>query len=240
MALTLSKKAQGEFEIHPITNGMIRAVIVDITPLEKKQTEYGLKEVFRIVYESEMKKEDGTPYCIWSGNYTPSLNEKANIRKDLKKIRGRDVSAAEEDAFDIEAALMGLTVQMIIEHEEGREGGKVFTKIAYLGPNKGEALQPSGKYVRKQDRKEKPSGSGGSYRKTGDDESARDPWQRCKVHVGSCKGMDLGDLSEEQVKKLLENWLPQARTAQKTTADDRRLIAALTEVESALVEPASF
>jgi hypothetical protein len=37
----------------------------------------------------------------------------------------------------------------------------------------------------------------------------------------------LRDLSEEQVKKLVANWLPIGRANAKPTADDRRLMGAL-------------
>jgi hypothetical protein len=48
-----------------------------------------------------------------------------------------------------------------------------------------------------------------------------------KVHVGKCRGLELRDLSPDQVQALIANWLPTAKTLPKPTADDKRLIAAL-------------
>jgi hypothetical protein len=41
------------------------------------------------------------------------------------------------------------------------------------------------------------------------------PWQKCKVHVGKNAGLDLGDLDEESVQKLLTNWLPAAKSSRR-------------------------
>jgi hypothetical protein len=48
-----------------------------------------------------------------------------------------------------------------------------------------------------------------------------------KIHVGRCKGLEVRDLSPEQIGALNENWLPTAKANAKPTADDKRLIAAL-------------
>ena len=48
-------------------------------------------------------------------------------------------------------------------------------------------------------------------------------------------------MSPDKIKKLCENWLPKAEAAEKKTADDKRLIAALKWIqskESATQEPA--
>jgi hypothetical protein len=47
------------------------------------------------------------------------------------------------------------------------------------------------------------------------------------VHVGRHAGQELRELSAESIDKLVEHWLPAAKAAPKTTADDKRLIAAL-------------
>jgi len=111
MSLVLSKKSGGDFVPHPETDGLIRAVIVDVTAPKKVQSQFGEREVFKLVYESEIADETGRPFAVWSFPYTPSLNEKANFRKDLKKIRGRDLTADEELHFPVDS-LIGLPVQV--------------------------------------------------------------------------------------------------------------------------------
>jgi len=230
------KKGGGDFSPHPETEGTVKAVIVDVTPLEKSQSEYGERDVFRLVYETEVTDDDGKRFCVWSRKYTPSLNEKANLRKDIKKIFGRDLTEAEKEEFDTEA-LIGMGVKLIVQHEEGKDG-KQYAVISFIGPDKDkETLKPSGKYIRKKDREDKGGGAAGGgeqaqYRKAPktNEEDGRDEWQKCKVHVGKHAGVDLGDLDQEAVQALIEKWLPTCKANPKPKADDKRLAAALETV----------
>jgi len=233
--MKLSEKKGGDFQPHPESEGTIKAVIVDVTPLKKVQYEFGERDVFRLVYESEMTDDQGTRYCIWSRSYTPSINEKANFRKDVKKIMGRDLTAAELDEFDTEG-LIGLGVKIIVQHEEGKDG-KTYAVLSFIGPDKDKSkLKPSGKYTRVKDRPEKTDGASGGgqagYRKSpaATEDEGRADWQKTKVHVGKHSGVDLGDLDEEAVGALITNWLPAHEKNAKPKADDKRLAAALCEV----------
>jgi len=231
--MKLSESKNGEFTPHPETEGPVKAVIVDITPLKKRQTQYGEKDEFRLVFETEVADDDGKRFCIWSRGYTPSLNEKAALRKDLKKMMGRDLTTAELNEFDTDG-LLGMGVKLIVMHEESE--GKTFANITFIAPDKGDALKPSGKYVRVQDRpaREEKGGAGAasSYRKApaAEEGEGRAPWQKTKVHVGKNAGVDLGDLDEEAVKALIEKWLPVGKALPKPLKADRELIAALDEV----------
>ena len=233
--MKLSEKKGGDFTPHPETDGTVKAVIVDVTPLKKVQSEYGERDVFRLVYESEVTDEEGKRFCVWSRPYTPSLNEKSNFRKDVKKIMGRDLTTAELDEFDTEG-LIGMAVKLIVQHEEGKDG-KQYSVLSFIGPDKDkDKLKPSGKYTRVKDRPEKGDGASGGgqagYRKApaaAEDEGRAD-WQKCKVHVGKHAGVDLGDLEEDAVKALIEKWLPAHEANAKPKADDKRLAAALKEV----------
>lgn len=242
--MILTKKSGGDFQPHPETDALIKGVIVDITPLKKRDTTFGPKEEFRLVIETEMKKDDGSHWHVWSHGYTPSLNEKAAFRKDLKKILGRALSAAEEDGFDVEKQLLHFPVMVLVGHDvDEKDSTKVYANIRHISPDKtGEPLKPSGKYVRVKDREKKEGdGAGASYRKAagGEEEEGRVPWQKCKVHVGKNAGLDLGDLDEDSVSKLITNWLPKAKADPKPKADDKRLIAALEAVQALLGARAS-
>lgn len=232
--MKLSEKKGGDFHPHPETDGTVRGVIVDVTPLKKVQSQYGERDVFRLVFETEVTDDDGKRFCVWSRGYTPSLNEKANFRKDLKRILGRDLTQTELDEFDTEA-LVGRGVQLIVQHEEG-QNGTTYAVISFIGPDKAkEALKPSGNYKRVKDREQKDgaaSGEGSSYRKApaATEDEGRQPWQKVKVHVGKHAGVDLGDLQEDAVKALIDKWLPAHKANAKPKADDKRLAAALEEV----------
>lgn len=232
--MKLSEKKGGDFTPHPETEGTVKAVIVDLTPLKKVQSEFGEREVFRVVYETEVEDDDGKRFCIWSRPYTPSLNPKANFRKDVKKILGRELTEAEANDFDCDV-LLGMGVKLIVQHEEGKDG-KTYATLSFIGPDKDKTtLKPSGKYTRVKDREEKAGGGGGDqagYRKApaAAAEEGRSEWQKCKVHIGKHAGVDLGDLDEEAVGALIAKWLPVHEANAKPKADDKRLAAALKEV----------
>jgi hypothetical protein len=240
------KGNDGNFEPCPEYNG--KGVCVDVTPLRKQQSEFGERDVFKVVFEVDMDREDGSRFCVWSRNFTPSLNEKANFRKFVRGWFGRDLSDAELEDFDTET-LVGKGAQLVVVHEH--KEGKVYANIAACTPDRTNApLAPSGKYVRMKDRPtsvganaagaasqgggQKSVGRGqnggapqGGYRRAQQAESNEGDLGATKIHVGRCKGLEVRDLSSEQVVALIEKWLPQAKAGAKQTADDKRLISAL-------------
>ena len=224
--MKLSEKKNSNFTPHPETEGPIKAVLVDITDLKKRQTQYGEKEEFRLVFETEcMDEENDRRFCIWSRGYVPSLNEKAALRKDLKKMMGRELTSAELEEFDIES-LIGHGVKLIIQHET--KDDKTYANISFIAPDKEKALKPSGKYKRIKDRDDKPADA--------DEDEAPEPtasgWEAVVVHVGKHKGKKLADVDEGGVKILIEKWLPTAKAAKNL--EDAGLIAALDELAALL------
>ena len=216
-----------KFEQCPEFTG--RAVCVDVTPLRKRQSQYGEQEVFKLVFEVELEKEDGGGrYCVWSRNFTPTLNEKSNFRKFLRGWFGRDLTEAELQAFETDS-LIGKAAQVVVVHEF-REN-ETYANIAACTPLRGEALKPTGKYIRVQDRKPEDGGKGagasGGYRRAEPVAGNAEDLGATKIHVGKCKGLELRDLSPAQAQALIEHWLPTAKANVKPTADDKRLIAAL-------------
>src|SRR5690349_1317815 len=160
------KANNNDFEPCPEFTG--KAVCVDVTPLRKQQRQYGERNVFKLVFEVDAEKEDGSPYAVWSPNFTPTLNEKASLRKFLRGWFGRDLSTAELEDFDTET-LIGKPAQLVVVHEH--KDGKVYANIAACTPDKsGEPLKPSGKFVRAKDRATSPApqgaGAQGGYRRT--------------------------------------------------------------------------
>ena len=249
--MKLSNKSGGDFQPHE--DGTFIGVCVDVTPLVKRQTDYGIKEEFRLVFETNAQAQpDGSRQCVWSRAFTPSLSEKANFRKFLRQWLGRDLNAAEEADFDTEE-LIGKGANLVIIQEQ--VGEKTYANIAACTPLKGEGIAPSGKFVRKKDREEKQEGAAGgsesSYRKAAapseggnagesvDGTAAGSDWTKVKVHVGKHAGVELRDLDAEAIKKLHANWLPVHESAKKPTADDKRLAAALKLAVEAISEPAA-
>jgi hypothetical protein len=225
MAITVKNSGGKSFAPHPETEGFIRAVIVDVTELKTMQTKFGDKEVFKLVYETEYVDENGRHGIVWSPPYTPSLNEKASLRKDLKRIRGVDITAEESREMDIEATLLGFPVKVMIEHT--KVGDRVFAQILNIRPDAGETpYKPCGEYVRQCDRQE---GGGSTYRPASaapEDDAKEGDWMKCKVHVGKFANIPLGDIPNEAKDNLHDVWIPTLEN-KKPDANDRRLKAAL-------------
>ena len=221
------KNNSGNFQPCPEYTGS--AVCVDVTPLKTVQTQYGPKEKFRFVFEIAETKDDGTPWCVWSAPFTPSYHENAALRPFLRKWMGRELTADELKNFDTED-LLGRTAHITVIHEHS--DGEVYANIALIQPDKSaQPLKPSGKFVRMKDRQAAPAGGGagahGGYRRAEPAGENSGDLGATKIHVGKCKGLEVRDLSPEQVGALIENWLPTAKANAKPTADDKRLIAAL-------------
>jgi len=227
--MKLSEKKGGDFTPHPATDAPVKGVIVDITPLKKRMTAFGEKEEFRLVYETEVEDtENDRRFCVWSRGYTPSLNEKAAFRKDIKKILGRELTKAELEEFDLEG-LMGRGVKLIVQHEE--KDDKVYANIAFLGADKDKPLKPSGKFVRAKDRDNAPVEEEAPAPKK-QKAAAPTSWEDVVVHIGKHTGKKLGDVDPEAVTTLIEKWMPKAKS--KPTAEDTILINALEEVQALL------
>src|SRR6185503_11925979 len=144
------KANNSEFEPCPEFTG--KAVCVDVTPLRKQQSQYGERNVFKIVFEVDAEKDDGTPYGVWSRNFTPTLNEKSSLRKFLRGWFGRDLTSAELKEFDTES-LLGKAAQVVVVHEH--KDGETYANIAACTPDKsGSSLAPSGTFVRAKDRQQ--------------------------------------------------------------------------------------
>ena len=226
------KGNNSSFEACPEFTG--KAVCVDVTPLRKQQSQFGERDVFKLVFEVDQDKEEGGRFCVWSHNFTPSLNEKANFRKFLRAWFGRDLMESEMAEFDTET-LIGKPAQLVVVHEH--KDGQVYANIAACTPDKsGAPLKPCGKFTRRQDREaELPSngagaqgkGKGGYRRAEGAGGSNSTDHGAVKVHVGKYTGIELRDLNPEAVQALVEKWLPTAKANAKPTAADGRLIAAL-------------
>jgi hypothetical protein len=226
------KNNSGNFQPCPEYTGS--AVCVDVTPLKTVQTQFGPKEKFRFVFEIGETKEDGTPWCVWSAPFTPSYHENSALRPFLRKWMGRELSADEVKDFDTEN-LLGRTAHITIIHEHSE--GEIYANIALIQPDKSaQPLKPSGKFVRMKDRQAAPAGQGG-YRRAEQPAADAADLGATKIHVGKCKGLEVRDLSPEQVGALIANWLPMAKANAKPTADDKRLIAAL-EAWQAAQKPA--
>lgn len=79
------------------------------------------------------KEEKGEQPLVISKEYTLSMNEKSNLRKDLKSWRGKDFSEDEARSFDI-TKLMGVACMLNITHKSSKDGTRVYDQISAITP----------------------------------------------------------------------------------------------------------
>ena len=228
MGITVtSNKGGGNFEPCPEYTG--RAVCVDITPLKAYETEYGTKQKFKIAFELDMLDQSRNPVQPWvvmTAPMTASLHEKAGLTKFLKDWHGRALTAEETVSLNLDN-LIGRPATVVIVHEQSRDGTKTFSNIKLIMPHKsGEPLQPSGLWVRLEDRPPREDDKVKIVRPDGSTNRPAD-LGKTLVHVGKFKGTPICDLTESAVNGLAEVWVPKAMASKDITAEDKRLIAAI-------------
>jgi hypothetical protein len=219
-----------KFEVCPEFKG--RAVCVDVTPLKRYETAFGPKDKFKLVFEVDQERDDGSRFAVWSKPFTPSSHERSAFASFMKDWYGHTLTKEDWDRLDTEE-LVGRAAEIVVVHEH--VDGERYANIKLIMPDRsGNALKPSGKFVRAKDRgagvpaNAAGAAGGGGYRRMEQPSEAADgDHASVKIHVGRCKGLELRDLAPEQVQALVEKWLPTAKANPKPLADDRRLMAAL-------------
>jgi hypothetical protein len=217
-----------KFEVCPEFKG--RAVCVDVTPLKRYETPYGPKDKFKLVFEVDVLRADGSRPAVWSKPFTPSRHERSALASFLKDWAGGQPMANEDwDGFDTED-LIGRSAEIVVIHEH--VDGETYANIKLIMPDRsGNPLKPSGKFVRQKDRPGK--NDAGAYHPVEQPANGTTDLAATKIHVGRYKGLELRELSVDQVKALTEHWLPDAKANTRPTADDRRLIVALDSWQAA-------
>ena len=228
MGITVSTKPSGgNFTPCPEYTG--RAVCVDITPLKAYETEYGIKQKFKIAFELDILDQSRNPVQPWvvmTAPMTASLHEKAGLTKFLKDWHGRALTAEETVSLNLDN-LIGRPATVVIVHEQSRDGTKTFANIKLIMPHKsGEPLKPSGLWVRLEDR---PPREDDKVKTVTPATAAPVKLADVKVHVGKFKGVALSELTPDAVRGLAEHWLPKAKVAPGKSPEDIGLIAAVTK-----------
>jgi hypothetical protein len=157
---------------------------------------------------------------------TASLHEKAGLTQFLKDWHGRALTAEETVSLNLDN-LIGRPATVVIVHEQSRDGTKTFSNIKLIMPHKsGEPLQPSGLWVRLEDR---PPREDDKVKTVVPATAAPVKIAEVKVHVGKFKGVALSELTPDAVRGLAEHWLPKAKVSSGKTPEDIVLIAAVTK-----------
>lgn len=123
MAIVININSSKDFE--PVSEGVHAAVLAEVVDKGIQPTPFGDKHKVMFVWLTDEADEEGKTKLVFQP-FTASLHEKAALRKATKAIRGKDLSADEEN-FDIES-LKGSQVQLVIQHHESNTG-KVYANV---------------------------------------------------------------------------------------------------------------
>lgn len=130
--------------------GLHKAVCVDVVDLGDLDTKFGSKHKLSVIFELEELDEEGNRFIVGK-RYTWSLNEKANLRKDLERWLGKKYKQEELLAgIDLEAFL-GRNAMLFISHNIGEE--RTYANIETILPANGKgddknSLTVSDAYIR--------------------------------------------------------------------------------------------
>lgn len=126
-------------------DGEHEAVCVDVIDMGEQDTPWGSKRKVRFVWELDETRDDGKPFLV-SQYYTLSLLEKSQLRKDLRKWRGQDLSRAEIRSFDLES-MIKMPCRLVIELND--KGEIIYANVAGILPSKN-PIKESGHYKRRE------------------------------------------------------------------------------------------
>ncbi len=144
----VARKPESNFE--PCPEGLHHAVCVDVVDLGIVKGAFGDKPKVRIVWQIEEENQKLRRFTARK-QYTLSLHEKANLRKDLEAWRGRKFTEDELNGFDLEK-LLTANCQIQVVHDISDEG-TVYANVQAVvpAPKNVPKLVPLD-YTREQDR----------------------------------------------------------------------------------------
>ena len=146
----IARRPQKTFALAP--SGTHSAVCVDVQNLGLVATAYGAKHKVRLVWQLEAVDPDHGRRVEVARLYTLSLHERAALRQDLERWRGRKFTDAELDTgFDLEK-LIGVNCQVQVSHDLGDNGSTYANVDSVLPPVKGMPRLVPLDFVRLKDR----------------------------------------------------------------------------------------
>ena len=128
MSLILSHNPD-QYSLCP--EGLHKAQITSIEPLNEVETQFGIKDMISIVVQTEITDEEGKPYTL-ATRFNKSLHEKASLRITLERLNGRKFTPEQlHEGIDLEAFL-GRRCNILVVHNP--TGDRVYANIDVFMP----------------------------------------------------------------------------------------------------------
>ena len=146
----LARRPQRSYALAPA--GTHAAVCVDVQNLGLVATSYGAKHKVRLIWQLEAFDDASGRRVEVARLYTLSLHERAALRQDLERWRGKKFTDAELDAgFDLEK-LLGVNCQVLVSHSLSDNGTTYANVDSVLPAVKGVAKLVALDFIRLKDR----------------------------------------------------------------------------------------
>ncbi len=133
--------------------GLHNAVLIDVIDKGLQTWDFNGESKqahkIRLLWEVEEKTSGGKPMMA-AKSYTKSLAPNSNLRAMLCSWLGREMSEQELDDIDADD-LIGRPAQLLVKAYEKHGGSRVYVEEVRK-PLEDRQLQPSGEYIRMQDR----------------------------------------------------------------------------------------
>jgi hypothetical protein len=140
MSLIVTASSGKDFVIHPAGVTAARCTrIIDLGTVDgewKNKPKKSHKIVFgfesAVLMDDDQGEYAGKPFLITT-NYTASLSDKANLRKDLESWRGRKFTKPELEGFELKNVL-GKACMLNMVHSDPTSDGKTYSNISAIMP----------------------------------------------------------------------------------------------------------
>lgn len=154
--MVIESKINDRPEFTPVNEGVVHAVLVDNVDLGIREVTYQgeTKNVHKVkvIFEAAGQlTSEGKTKTIGT-TFTASLAQSAKLRKTLEQWLARPLNADELASCDLDA-LIGTPAKLLVLHKEIE--GRPMHIIESIQPSD-QAVEPSGQYVRWQDREDAP------------------------------------------------------------------------------------
>jgi hypothetical protein len=119
----------------PAPEGTHHAVCVDVIDKGMQPNKFkdgALQHKIDVAWQLSETRDDGKRFVVYK-RYTLSLNEKANLRKDLESWRGKPFTREEEMGFDVEK-LIGVNCLLNVVHKQNADKTKTFANVVSVMP----------------------------------------------------------------------------------------------------------
>ena len=155
------RRPQSAYAVAPA--GIHSAVCVDVQDLGLQTGAYGQKHKVRLVWQLDALDPDAGRRVEVARLYTLSLHERAALRQDLERWRGKQFTDADLDlGFDLEKVI-GVNCQVVVSHALADNGTTYADVDSVLPPAKGAPRLAPQAFVRLKDRAARTNGATGAH-----------------------------------------------------------------------------